>query len=164
MRASSGSLPPVWSTGDVGSFAWDTVKRRVPEILAGTRRRLGPVPPEVDAALDELDGELRAGPLRGLREQTPDRPAWDAAVGPHLGRSWLQIPWYFAEAYFYRRVLEATGYFGRGPLAGRDPYASHKAEEWVLGLGARKHSYQPGTTFRVYLDPAGHPFCLVFDT
>jgi Glyoxalase-like domain len=30
----------------------------------------------------------------------------------------------------------------------------------VLGLGATKHEHQPGTTFRVFLDPAGHPFCL----
>ena len=37
------------------------------------------------------------------------------------------------------------------------------AEAWVLGLGARKHEHQPGTTFRVYLDPAGHPFCLCID-
>ena len=35
------------------------------------------------------------------------------------------------------------------------------AEEHVLALGARKAEFQPGTTFRVYLDPAGHPFCLV---
>lgn len=34
------------------------------------------------------------------------------------------------------------------------------AEEAVLGLGATKHSHQPGTSFRVFLDPAGHPFCL----
>jgi Glyoxalase-like domain len=33
-------------------------------------------------------------------------------------------------------------------------------EEAVLKLGAIKHEYQPGTTFRVFLDPAGHPFCL----
>lgn len=31
----------------------------------------------------------------------------------------------------------------------------------VLGLGATKADYQPGETFRVYLDPVGHPFCLV---
>jgi catechol 2,3-dioxygenase-like lactoylglutathione lyase family enzyme len=36
-------------------------------------------------------------------------------------------------------------------------------EEQVLALGARKTEYQPGETFRVYLDPAGHPFCLVLD-
>jgi catechol 2,3-dioxygenase-like lactoylglutathione lyase family enzyme len=35
-------------------------------------------------------------------------------------------------------------------------------EERVLGLGARKAQVQPGgAEFRVYLDPAGHPFCLV---
>jgi catechol 2,3-dioxygenase-like lactoylglutathione lyase family enzyme len=37
-------------------------------------------------------------------------------------------------------------------------------EQSVLALGARKADVQPGTTFRVYLDPAGHPFCLVLDT
>lgn len=35
------------------------------------------------------------------------------------------------------------------------------AEERLLAIGARRHEVQPGTTFRVYLDPAGHPFCLV---
>jgi predicted enzyme related to lactoylglutathione lyase len=34
------------------------------------------------------------------------------------------------------------------------------AEAAVLELGAAKHEHQPGTTFRVFLDPAGHPFCL----
>jgi predicted enzyme related to lactoylglutathione lyase len=34
-------------------------------------------------------------------------------------------------------------------------------EAAVLALGARIHDHQPGTTFRVFLDPAGHPFCLV---
>lgn len=35
-----------------------------------------------------------------------------------------------------------------------------EAEAAVLELGATKHEHQPGTTFRVLLDPAGHPFCL----
>jgi Predicted enzyme related to lactoylglutathione lyase len=34
------------------------------------------------------------------------------------------------------------------------------AEAEALALGARKHEVQPGTSFRVFLDPAGHPFCL----
>ena len=34
------------------------------------------------------------------------------------------------------------------------------AEAAVLALGATRHAHQPGTTFRVFLDPAGHPFCL----
>jgi catechol 2,3-dioxygenase-like lactoylglutathione lyase family enzyme len=40
-------------------------------------------------------------------------------------------------------------------------------EAEVLALGATKHAVQPGQatgdTFRVYLDPAGHPFCLCWD-
>lgn len=35
-----------------------------------------------------------------------------------------------------------------------------RGEEAVLALGATKHGHQPGETFRVFLDPAGHPFCL----
>ena len=36
-------------------------------------------------------------------------------------------------------------------------------EAAVVALGAVKHEFQPGETFRVYLDPVGHPFCLVLD-
>ena len=36
-----------------------------------------------------------------------------------------------------------------------------EAEAAVLELGATKHDHQPGQSFRVFLDPAGHPFCLV---
>lgn len=39
-----------------------------------------------------------------------------------------------------------------------------EGERAVLALGARKAAVQPGEGFRVYLDPAGHPFCLVLDT
>ena len=37
------------------------------------------------------------------------------------------------------------------------------AEPPVLAAGARVHEHQPSTNggFRVYLDPSGHPFCLV---
>ena len=38
-----------------------------------------------------------------------------------------------------------------------------EAERRVLAAGARRHDVQPSGTgsFVVYLDPAGHPFCLV---
>ncbi len=37
------------------------------------------------------------------------------------------------------------------------------AEPAVLAAGARRHEHQPSEDggFRVYLDPVGHPFCLV---
>src|SRR5271163_1929097 len=36
-----------------------------------------------------------------------------------------------------------------------------EGEAHALKVGATKAAFQPGETFRVYLDPAGHPFCLV---
>jgi predicted enzyme related to lactoylglutathione lyase len=38
------------------------------------------------------------------------------------------------------------------------------AESRVLALGAFKPSHQPGQSYQVFLDPAGHPFCLVQDS
>ncbi len=35
------------------------------------------------------------------------------------------------------------------------------AEAKVLALGATKSEFQSATNFRVYLDPVGHPFCLI---
>lgn len=36
-------------------------------------------------------------------------------------------------------------------------------EAAILALGAVKADVQPAKNWRVYLDPAGHPFCLVLD-
>lgn len=38
-----------------------------------------------------------------------------------------------------------------------------EAEAELLGLGAAKHELQPGGSFRVLLDPAGHPFCICLE-
>jgi len=38
-----------------------------------------------------------------------------------------------------------------------------EAEPRTLALGATRMDHQPGTDFRVYADPAGHPFCLCWD-
>ncbi|NBE99217.1 VOC family protein [Nonomuraea sp. KC401] len=37
-----------------------------------------------------------------------------------------------------------------------------EAEAQAIKIGARKHEHQPSEedSFRVFLDPAGHPFCL----
>jgi hypothetical protein len=47
----------------------------------------------------------------------------------------------------------------------------NKSENEIINLGATKTEFQPGSPhsveyeyeFRVYLDPAGHPFCLIHD-
>ena len=112
-------------TSEPGSFAHHTLQVRVPAILQETIG-LNAFPSEIRSALDELYDELIEGTIRGLREDAADRAFWDAVGAPWLGRSWLAVPWYWAEAYFYRRILEATRYFQPGPWHGFDPYAVKK--------------------------------------
>ncbi|MBO4258786.1 VOC family protein [Streptomyces griseorubiginosus] len=38
-----------------------------------------------------------------------------------------------------------------------------RAEQGVLALGAKPLAEEGGSSFRVYADPAGHPFCLCAD-
>ncbi len=130
LRVDPATLPPAILTSEIGSFAHETLRSRVPIILQETIT-LNRGSATCCAALEELYAELTAGVVRGLREEAPDRPFWDAATAAHVGRSWLDLPWFWAETFFYRRVLEATGYFQPGPGQGRDPYAAKKRTEWV---------------------------------
>ena len=124
------SLPPLLMTGEVGSFAHSTLKVRVPAILRETMD-LNDFPVEITAGLEEFHGELVSGRIRGLQEETADRAFWDEASALYIGRTWLDVPWYWAEAFFYRRILEATGYFQPGPWQGVDPFAPKKRTEWA---------------------------------
>ncbi|MBD0738664.1 damage-control phosphatase ARMT1 family protein [Streptomyces sp. CBMA29] len=53
---------------------------------------------------------------------------WGAEA--YVGRtSWYEVPFLWAESYFYRRLLDAVGYFGPGPWQGVDPFAPFKRAE-----------------------------------
>ena len=122
------NLPPAILTSEAGSFARYTLEERVPGILRETIT-LNAFPDDIRGALEELYTELTAGVIRDLREDAPDRAFWNAVSAPYIGRTWLDVPWYWAEAYFYRRLLEATRYFQPGPWEGVDPFGPKKATE-----------------------------------
>jgi uncharacterized protein with ATP-grasp and redox domains len=126
------SLPPLLMTSELGSFAHDTLKVRVPAILREAMG-LNDYPAEIRVGLEELYNELVIGRIRRLREDTADKVFWDEVSAPYIGRTWLDVPWYWAEAYFYRRILEATRYFQPGPWQSVDPFAPKKRAEWAPG-------------------------------
>ena len=126
------SLPPLLMTSEPGSFAHNTLKVRVPAILREAMD-LNDYPAEIRAGLEELYDELVGGRILGLREDAADGAFWDEVSAPYIGRTWLDVPWYWAEAFFYRRILEATRYFQPGPWRGADPYAAKKRTEWAPG-------------------------------
>jgi hypothetical protein len=126
------TLPPPILTSEPDSFARRTFERRIPGIVEETIE-LNRFPPDIRRALEELRWEIvEAGPVRGLHESASDRHFWHEVSRPYLGRSWLDVPWFWAETFFYRRILEATRYFQPGPWQGFDPYAAKKQTEWEI--------------------------------
>ena len=124
-----GALPPPIMTSDPGSFAWHTFKYRIPAIVEEIIT-LNRFPGEINRNLEELKQEITDGRIRGLREVAPDTDFWEQVSRPYVGRSWLDVPWYWAEAFFYRRILEATSYFQPGEWHLFDPYSAKKQTEW----------------------------------
>ncbi len=62
---------------------------------------------------------------------------WRSALRPLRGRSWFQLPWYFAESFWFLKLLFAFGYYEpAGPNRLRDPFEPFKRRELLPGLEA----------------------------
>lgn len=110
-----------------GFFAWGVLARRHPDLIASVRR-LVPYPPAIQESLDQLLVTI-GGTIPPLPAGSHDLATWQGWAAPYLGRAWVDVPFLWAESYFYRLLLEATGYFGSGPWAGIDPFAPQKNAE-----------------------------------
>jgi uncharacterized protein with ATP-grasp and redox domains len=121
-------LPPPLMTSDPNSFARSTIVERKPQII---RRVLAEneYPPAIVAALHAFAAEIAGETVRPLSEEADDTADWNRAWQRYEGRTWLELPWYFAETFFYRRLLEAVRYLQPGPWAGRDPFAAQKRRQ-----------------------------------
>ncbi len=127
MNPSLRPVPDFLRGKEIGSFAHDTIVRRLPSIARRTLAE-NSFPLSVAHAFEQLISEIPHAPIRPLEDpDAPDAQAWESYVAPHLGMDWLEIPWLFAEFYFFRRILEATGYFRpQHPCHGLDPYFLQK--------------------------------------
>jgi uncharacterized protein with ATP-grasp and redox domains len=83
-------------------------------------------PAEISTAVEQLIAEIPNDPLRPLRQAPPDSADWAAYLKGHLGSSWLIPPWFLTETYFYRRLIEATGFYEPGPGQHVDPFLYQK--------------------------------------
>ncbi len=135
-------------TSESDSFAHKTMTTRIPAIVKQVLAD-HTYPAGIQQNLQTLYAEITQNQsVQPLETQGPDGPAWQAAWQPYQGRGWLDIPWYFAEAFFYRRLLEATGFFGKhGPTYDRaDPFKPRKEAElkdrtpWQVLLAAVQQS------------------------
>lgn len=127
------SIPPFLMVSEPGSFAEYTIAQRKPQIIADILDT-NPYNLEIAAALRAFLDELRAGQVACLREQVEDFSFWHDAWSLWQGKTWLELSWFFAETYFYRRVLEIVGYFQPGPGYLRDPFGHQKRRALQDGL------------------------------
>lgn len=137
-------LPPLIMTSEIGSFAQETIQERKGLIIDKILSHYN-YTPSIRIALQDLKEKLTQSPIEPLHEATSDRTIWDKDLETWLGKTWLQIPWFLAETYFYRRVLEATQYFQPGPWMGRDPYAYLKDAELLDSLPVLAESFSPSS-------------------
>jgi uncharacterized protein with ATP-grasp and redox domains len=121
-------LPPIIHTSEPNSWAHHTFKERIPRIIDDVIAS-NDYPREIITALQALRTEIISGTIRALAEDVDDRAFWDEHSRQYLGKTWLEVPWFWAEAFFYRRVLEAVRYFQPGTFYHRDPYANIKRTE-----------------------------------
>jgi hypothetical protein len=90
------------------------------------------------AKLKSLAEEIPYAKLKPLaNSNAPDAIDWSEFLKPYLEFNWLEIPWFLAETYFYRRVLDEIGYFN--PTADGyqvDPYSYQKRQGLQTSIDA----------------------------
>lgn len=121
-------LPEPLRANETGTFTEHSVKVRLPDIV---RRTLADndFPPPVVAQLEQLIDDIPSARIRPLHSHAaPDADQWQRYIEPYAAQNWLDVPWFFAETYFYRRIMEAVGYFGEGDSRGPDPFLYQKRE------------------------------------
>ncbi|MDX3093159.1 damage-control phosphatase ARMT1 family protein [Streptomyces sp. ME01-24h] len=111
-----------------GSFAWGVFQQRHPVLV---RRILDAVPygPRRRRGFAALLAESRTGTVAELPGEAPDRAAWEEWGQGRFGRPWPELPFLWAESYFYRRLLDPAGYLAAGPWHGVDLFAPFKDAE-----------------------------------
>ncbi|NDJ24965.1 DUF89 family protein [Nostoc sp. B(2019)] len=95
---------------------------------------------DINTSLESLAKELPAGYLRPLlNDSGADFSDWNKYLEFYKGQRWIDVPWFLAETYFYRLILEITNYFRPGIWQGIDPFELQKFQ----GLEASLESIIP---------------------
>jgi len=119
-------LPDHLRGNETGTFTEDSVVRRLPEIALKTIDD-NKLDGDIQESVEHLAAAVHDGVIVGVDEpEAADSLAWQGYVDAYKGMSWVDAPWFFAETYFYRRLLAATGYSHPGHRCRVDPFALQK--------------------------------------
>lgn len=133
MNPVSLQLPPLLMTSDPGSFAQSTILDRKPRIIQEVILENN-YSPEIIQSLGYLLDEIKYSAVKPLVENHSDIGTWNSELSRFSGCKWLELPWYFAEAFFYRKLLEAVEYFQTGQWLFWNPYHIKKEKQLQADL------------------------------
>ncbi|MGC5561227.1 damage-control phosphatase ARMT1 family protein [Streptomyces sp. FR-108] len=120
------SAPAPVVVGTPGSFARGVLDERHPALIERVRRAT-PYPPGHQRALDALLDEITKGTVEPLDPAEPGAGPWRDE--PYYGQRWADVPFLWAESFFYRKLLAALRHFTPGAWLGIDPFAPFKNAE-----------------------------------
>lgn len=122
------ALPPELLNNDPHGFAWGVWHDRTPKLVTQICDA-HPYGPAQRRALDALLEEIASGPMQPLGPDAPGHEIWALWGVGYFGKPWLDAPFLWSESYFYQRLLDAVGFFRRGPWRGVDPFEYLKSAE-----------------------------------
>jgi len=132
------TLPPLFSTSEPESFALRSIRDRHAFSLLSVIEENGLEEPYRSRLLtfrkEALGGALTDPFVQDGWDPSLFQPQeladWRRELDPRVGRSWYDLPWYFAEAFFFLALLFAFGYYEpAGPHRLQDPFAPLKRRE-----------------------------------
>jgi hypothetical protein len=88
-----------------------------------------PYGPGQRRALEALLEEITSGVMEPLAPHAHDYEIWASWGADYFGKPWLDAPFLWSESYFYRRLLDAIGFFEPGPWRWLDPFEYLKTAE-----------------------------------
>lgn len=117
------TLPAI--TGrDEDSFARFTINNRLPQVIDNIiveNQYSG----EIKSNLQQLRNNLLFGKIEFVSQSGQMAADWSDWLLPFIGKRWTELPFYFAEAYFYQLILELTHFF----QTGTDPFFVAKVKD-----------------------------------
>ena len=143
-------LPSPLMTSEPGSFARLTIVERKPQIIHQVIED-NDYPPEILQALETFKQEIAGRPIGLLEGQSSDVVFWNCELAAYRGKTWLQMPWYLAESFFYRRLLQAVRYFEPGPWKGHDPFGRQKRRQERIAIECPLTVLEPKESFEALL-------------
>ncbi len=116
------NFPPI-TAEDKNSFAFFTLTQRLPYFIDQIIKE-NTYSPQIVEKLYDLKNEVLTGVIKEI-PQGPDEQLWHDKLGPHAGKSWFEAPFFCMEVYFFRRIMDITGYFNTGI----DPFKKTKVRD-----------------------------------